>query len=133
MPNNVDNKLVVTGTKSQLIEFKEFARGREEDQAISVEPFIPYPSDEIRLANQNDIEQWRVKHWGIKWDFYDTDLEIRDDSLIYRFRTPWSPPIHIVYIMSLKFDSMIFTLNFWELAQGGAVGSFSIQRGVAFK
>lgn len=46
--------------------------------------------------------EWRLDHWGVKWDVSDDDLEINDDDLMVRWEAPWSAPIPVIRMISEK-------------------------------
>ena len=47
------------------------------------------------LMKENDFEgwyNWRLKHWGVKWNASSTDINEDEDLVIIQFDTPWGDP-----------------------------------------
>jgi len=40
-----------------------------------------------------DWHNWQSKHWGTKWDAYETEVRRDGTSITYDFCTAWSPPV----------------------------------------
>jgi len=63
MPNHVDCELIVIGTKAKVLQFKEFAEGK--DMLIDCDKFIPYPKEykeqDLKCCELNDKRATLVK------------------------------------------------------------------------
>jgi hypothetical protein len=59
---------------------------------------------------------WNVINWGTKWDACDVELEKdpRDFTVMYRFNTPWSPPIPVLRALAEKFPNALINLQYEE-------------------
>ena len=56
------------------------------------DPFVTYRFQSTGRADERWYD-WRVNHWGTKWDAYDLTVEDEDeDQLEFKFNTAWSPP-----------------------------------------
>jgi hypothetical protein len=86
--------------------------------------------------------EWRATHWGCKWDasFADSgpmfamgvegmDVEttketqratITPDVAVYKFDTPWAPPVPFVEAASEQYPGLEFVLRFAEAGEGYA-------------
>ena len=50
---------------------------------------------------------WRVNHWGTKWDAYDVEVDDCDvDHLIITFNTAWSPPEPICHAIRDEYPDL---------------------------
>ncbi len=84
MPNNIQNKLILSGPKRSI----EKIVGKEE---FSLGIAVPPPRAQVpqmRLSLQN----WFVEHWGTKWDAWDAVKEKDGDNTVIYFKTAWSAP-----------------------------------------
>lgn len=116
MPNWCENKLTVEGKKDSLVRFMEQARGKEEEQAFSLESLYPCP-------DSKDWYDWRITNWGTKWDVQfsgvvESNTKKNPAKVIYCFDTAWSPPTSGIQEISNQFPMLTFTLNYWEAGMG---------------
>jgi hypothetical protein len=93
-----------------------------------METYLKQPDRNIPIEEQlkfqgNDWYSWNVRNWGTKWDvavsnnneYPETELvEEKDDHLIYRFDTAWSPPIPAIHNLSLQYPNLTFDLSYEE-------------------
>jgi hypothetical protein len=93
-----------------------------------VETYLKQPDRNIPIEEQlkfqgNDWYSWNVRNWGTKWDvavsnndeYPETEIvEEKDDHLIYRFDTAWSPPIPAIHNLSLQYPNLTFDLSYEE-------------------
>jgi|SRR5210317_676970 len=91
MPNNTDNRVILSHDDSQMID-KIYNIMNTEDtklcQAI-------VPMDE-KLLDGGDWYEWRLDNWGTKWDIYESSCDRIDaNTLQLLFYTAWSPPTGI--------------------------------------
>ena len=117
MPNWCKNVVVVTGTAERLKEFRNAVKGKNlsgVEVAFTFNSLIPFPeefrvNDEARrrweTQNQNKWPNfgnnyndggldWFDLNWFTKWDAQ--SVRVEDDnaeSLVYHFRTAWTPPL----------------------------------------
>jgi hypothetical protein len=47
---------------------------------------------------------WRIDHWGTKWNAVDAEISHAKDSISYQFDTAWSMPYCIFKALSKKFS-----------------------------
>lgn len=73
-----------------------------------LQEFIPCPHDP---ATSDKWYDWRVNHWGTKWDIELSDISISDDgkNLNAHFDSAWAPPIeayHALVNMGFRIDAI---------------------------
>ena len=112
MPNWCYNKLRVSGPKKELAEFREKAVNKyDKEEQLSLQSLYPMPMELIGGSDTNkgwqemEVEEyllerfghsgwynWRVDHWGTKWDLGEAKLiKETSSSLTYEFETAWTP------------------------------------------
>lgn len=133
MPNYVNVTLQVDGKGAK--EFASAVKDAEGNLSFgSIRP-VPEPlmNDEWQnnkaVAAKNVKEHgftgwydWRVTHWGTKWEAIDpADIFIKDERYQVFFMTAWSPPEAWVRFASAEFPELTFTFEFHE--EGGMYDS----------
>jgi hypothetical protein len=62
---------------------------------------------------------WKVKHWGVKWDACEGSIdEMTDQRFTVRFDAPWGPPVLWLRKVCLDFPTLKFELAFAEGGMG---------------
>ncbi len=138
MPNWCSNTLEVSSSDDQLIaSFREQARAEGTD--LSFRKFLPTPErlldtphcspphdpeerkefDRVRASNLReygsaDWYDWKIEHWGTKWDVKAALVESRQHYLKYDFESAWSPPLAWLRHVSACFPDAYFFLGFVE-------------------
>lgn len=117
MANHIHNVLFVD---------KEFDRIREccrsEESPFDFNKILPCPYD--TSVSPDDVQgenwyDWRVAHWGTKWNGW--DVGILENG--FAFITAWSPPWGIIGELMRQFPGVTFTLSaddepcngYWEV------------------
>ena len=93
MANECMNYIKFTGNKEEITLFKEsYLVFNEEDKMyeLNFNYITPIPDDCI-----NDYE-FRIEHWGNKWDGTNAYVEIYDDEVYIDVSTAWGPCVPIV-------------------------------------
>ncbi len=127
MPNWCHNTMDVSGCEDDVARFAEAVRVSEE-QPLSFARLVPPPAG-ATLG-------WAIEYWGCKWDArfggpanalaYDSsaDVEAAFDAhgltitptvAVFKFDTPWSPPLRFVETASEQFPQLTFVLRFAEV------------------
>lgn len=91
----------------------------------------------IETHGHLDWYEWRLEHWGTKWDVGPGDMSgfrLTDESHSFRFDTAWSPPEPwLMYVSELKrYKALTFILSYEEPGMGFG-GSIKVSRGVVLK
>ena len=122
MPNWCSNTLSILAENSeaehQLLDFKTKAVlvyeekhwTGDEKTMLSLGQLYPEPEYE----NEGDWYDWRIHHWGTKWDVH---AQLHCDSkeyLVYDFDSAWSPPIEWLKVIAKKYPLLKFTLKYDE-------------------
>jgi hypothetical protein len=171
MPNWCHNTLTVSGDPEEVAAYVEHVKvpptkremhaggvdgpeGEYEDpgQPLSFAKDVPEPA-EHDLGEGGMFPgwyEWRVNHWGTKWDanftggslvaFGDETADIDASekrrgalelpgSVQYKFDTAWSPPYYWLIASSEKHPELEFVLRFGEVGNGVA-GQFKVVAGL---
>lgn len=93
MANECMNYIKFTGNKEEISLFKEsYLVFNEEDKSYELDfnHITPIPAD-----CHNDYE-FRIEHWGNKWDGTNAYVEIYEDEVYIDVSTAWGPCVPIV-------------------------------------
>lgn len=71
--------------------------------------------------------QWRIDHWGTKWNAYDT--EVSDGRL--QFDSAWSHPTPVVVAFSVAHPEHAFVVRYADEDLGYNLGHYTIKAGAA--
>ena len=127
MPNWVFNSLAVSGENDKLEEFKnvigkplKLPDGSTVQKPIFSFLNIFYPDSSIDY-NKEAWSSWNISYWGCKWDvrasdegLQSTELQQEDELLLYRFESPWSPPIIGIQRLAQIYPHLEFNLEYEE-------------------
>ena len=137
MPNWCNNSLLVTTiennnkesqeqlqdfirrAKLQAYEYKDDEGKTIKDNGsdLSMNQLYPMPTKlegTEGLSDKPNWYDWRVKHWGTKWDIT-AYLEWDDEDCVeYSFDSAWSPPYNFVEKVSKDFPLLRFRLKYEE-------------------
>lgn len=141
MPNWVFNGLAVTGDNDKLEEFKnvigkplKLPDGSTVQKPIFSFLNIFYPDSSIDY-NKEAWSSWNISYWGCKWDvrasdegFQSTELQQEDELLLYRFQSPWSPPIIGIQRLAQIYPHLEFNLEYEE--ENGWGGEVTYRDGI---
>ena len=145
MPNDCDNVLTVVGPIDEALTFFTRACGSSGElvqdvvqatlgdsesapvlhrklldrvmlESFSFRGHVPEPPDDEPDDDTADDEDWRVEHWGTKWDAVDPELfeAPSPDQLRVRFFTAWSPPEEWLKRVAAVHPKLRFELAFCE-------------------
>jgi len=95
MPNNISNTIIFDAVHADKV-FAECCPDRE----LDFNTLIPVPL----YIYQGELE-WNCKHWGTKWNAYDSICSIHGDKAYICFNTAWSIPRPIIIAFANKFGS----------------------------
>ena len=110
MPNHTDNRVILSHDDSQQIDAIYNVMNTDDTELLN--HIIPMPPEEEIASGWYD---WRLEHWGTKWDIYNATCERMDaNTLVLSFDTAWSPPIPIYD----KLVEMGFEVNARYLDEG---------------
>jgi len=116
MPNHTDNRVILSHNDSQQIDM--IYNIMNTDDTPLCQTLIPMPKALECTQGSSDGPNWynwRLEHWGTKWDVYETHCtRIDANTLQLTFYTAWSPPIPV-------FDKLVdmgFEVNARYLDEG---------------
>ena len=77
--------------------------------------------EDVQKKSQTDDSwyNWNIRNWGCKWDASQTDL-VADEAngenwvLVYKFDTPWAPPMPAMLKLSEQYPTLLLTLEYEE-------------------
>lgn len=130
MPNWCSNRLAVSTwckvedeakARKQIEEFRDKAKLIEEDgteaSSLCMNNLYPMPKelqDTKAPSDEPNWYDWRVEHWGTKWDI-DACLNYDDEEYLdYSFESAWSPPTAFLEKVSKDFPLLRFVLKYEE-------------------
>lgn len=105
MPNHVTNQIKFFGEQIDINRVLTLISNK--DTCIDFNKIIPMPDtvymgelgpEERKLYGNNNWYDWRISHWGTKWNAYDTSYDA--DENILMFDTAWSCPFPILEKLS---------------------------------
>ena len=136
MPNWCENRVTVSGDVEDISKLKEFVKSGdclfsfqaikpmpEELEADTYNPRQEPNPDLISKYGTDNWYDWRLAHWGCKWDNYSDDVVVDaddEDFLIYRFDTPWGPPNGIYETLTELFPDVSISWFYDEPGMGMA-------------
>jgi len=121
MSNTVQNRLVVTGPNTQVIE--QLLTTLEEHGMAYWRPRPQYLSDDW-FPNDGDLPKWyrwSLDHWGTKWDLFSEGREIiecNDGYGIFHFETANSSIEPFVDFLKTLFPDYEFDLEYMDIDYG---------------
>jgi len=121
MPNWCENRLEICGPDNEIARFREVAR--DDERLLSFQKLHPMPAGLEGTGSPGDTPNWydwRVEHWGTKWDLGKDTYEDGDVPAIYGFATAWAPPIALVAKVSKDFPTLVFRVEYAEPGMGFA-------------
>lgn len=138
MPNWVYNVMKVSGNAEELKNFRASAEDKKEKCLLSFERLNPTPP--AFLEDEQGITPkwyaWRLANWGCKWDASDVEREEithhKKQALLYRFITPWSPPVEFLRTLGKLYPLLTFSLHYEEEAKMYPDGVINV-KGRSFK
>ena len=143
MPNHCANRIEIQGEAKDVKRVKKFLENKDTDTCFDFNNVIPMPekivgrvtykhSDPESLVPVPDPEtfknrrlrkvygtdnwyDWRILHWGTKWNSYDGKIDNEDEEyIVYTFDTAWSPPEPVIQALREKFEEVNITAFFDE-------------------
>ncbi|MBN2973154.1 hypothetical protein JW805_14100 [Roseomonas aeriglobus] len=122
MPNWVYSGFNVTGPPTEIARFKHMMFKPVSDPAsaavqgslqktmmLDFGGILPMP------VGEEDVENWAVDNWGVKWNALDLDCNLRDrDTVWFQFTTPWDFPTPVFEALASEFPSLIFAGSSYE-------------------
>jgi len=111
------NELRVSGPPRQIAEF--LRGGETDDELLSLDRLLPEP-DIGMLGGDRGWCNWRVTHWGSKWDASDIERSQSRHGLVYHFQTAWLPPVNPVREASRHRSDLTFELSYASDGDGYA-------------
>lgn len=115
MPNWCTNELTVSGDKDAMDKWRITLVENETFEPILVfNKLLPMPKE---YEEGDKWYQWRIDHWGVKWDIDGDDTSpysFDSISATYGFQTPWGPPIELIQNITEDFPGITFSLAYYE-------------------
>ena len=131
MPNWCENELIIEG-EPQTLDFIQSVSAHG-DLPFSMEAFKPTPPLLLEksgisadgnaignafLGNTNyeydNWYEWRIAHWGTKWDIADLHLHRTERAISLSYQTAWSPNVSFWTYFSSLYPSVKISHRFVE-------------------
>lgn len=117
MPNWCSNTLVISGPANPLSDFIAQMSVRDGQPTLLLNDHYPLPAEEA-----DNWYDWRVEHWGTKWDLNpeDTEVAILPETphwvgrIEAHFQTAWTPPEAWMAHVSECHPALTFRLTYDE-------------------
>lgn len=116
LENTASPAIIVEETQLNLKEHNKHSR------PITKEMSAEY----IKNFGYNNWYDWNCANWGTKWNRQSVDTS----SGYWEFDTAWSTPLQLVSILSQKYPSEIFTVEYADEDIGSNCGKYQIQNGI---
>ena len=131
MPNHICNIVKIKGNSEEVKKFmKSIAKDTMEDEhdvtgyrTIDFNKIIPEPEYE----NSNDWYNWRLQHWGTKWNAYN-QIKTEKPNELY-FLTAWSTPNKIYEALTKKFPNLTIKVDYADEDTGYDCGKMVFEDG----
>ena len=144
MPNHCDNRLTITGDKTELIRFVSATyEGNNNYDFNKLVPLDPRASKEVRFTKEDGTEQVfsafssaedgfdgynnALEMWGTKWGAYDIQPngawhEVLDKEdyhdITFAYQSAWSPARKLIQRISAQFPTLAFGVWYTEEGMG---------------
>lgn len=130
MPNWCDNKIVITGPEQKIQALWDRASNDSTVfgllNAMVEQPDFSQEEEEQNNSFMPIWYNWRLCHWGCKWDIHiDDGLDIQDlgdgRKAIYGFvQTPWAPPLEAFSEYAFDNEDVVAEVAYVELGNSFA-------------
>ena len=153
MPNHVDNRLTITGDKTELIRFvSETHEGGNDYNFNKLVPLDPRASKVVRWEKEDGTEQVfcafssaedgfdgyqnAIDVWGTKWGAYDIQPngawhEVLDKEdyhdITFNYQSAWSPARGLIQRISAHFPTLAFGV--WYTEEGMGFAGWELYKG----
>ena len=109
MPNWCSNRATISGPAPVIREITDILNGESPELLAWMVPEPKYDGDQ-------DWYNWRVNHWGTKWDITDVYFEHQpdEDQIQFSFSTAWGPCVEAFTRWAQGDGRVQFTLEYWE-------------------
>jgi|TARA_R110000823_G_scaffold187405_3_gene319673 hypothetical protein len=133
MPNHCANRIEIQGEAKDVKRVKKFLENKDTDTCFDFNNILPMPKElegtsspteepnsfknrRLRKVYGTDNwYDWRILHWGTKWNSYDGKIDNEDEEyIVYTFDTAWSPPEPVIHALREKFEEVDITAFFDE-------------------
>lgn len=132
MPNWCLNTLTVVGNDADLDLLLTTDRdpapqtpgtGTGEPRPFSLERLLPTPA---ALLESGAWYEWRMEHWGTKWDLEDARVERAPGRVTVVSLSAWGPPLVAFQALSARHPALRFAVSYEEpLVELSGVAAFS--------
>lgn len=79
----------------------------------------------LKRYGETDWYEWSIKHWGTKWNGYETVV----DCCGIEFQTAWSTPVPVFVELSKRLKNIVITVNYADEDIGSNCGTLEILNG----
>ena len=79
----------------------------------------------LKRYGETDWYEWSIKHWGTKWNGYETVV----DCGVIQFQTAWSTPVPVFVELSKRLKDKVITVHYADEDIGSNCGTLEILNG----
>ncbi len=84
---------------------------KSSDPSFSLEALIPTPTT---LLDGEGWYDWRIDHWGTKWDLSDVELVREPGQVWLHCLSPWGPPLPALLAISRRYPALKLHIHYEE-------------------
>ena len=108
MPNWCDCRATIEAPPETIAEIRKILESEEPALLGWMVPEPVYEGDQ-------DWYNWRIDHWGVKWDISSPYIIDEGTSYItFEFTSPWGPPVEAFYTWAREHEGVEFNLDYFE-------------------
>lgn len=94
---------------------------QEEPTTPEEEAMLKVLKDNIAKHGHPTWHDWRIEHWGTKWDSYDCEF----DGSLLRFKTAWSHPVPVMRELFRRYPDVVFEVQYADEDVGNNMGFYT--------
>jgi hypothetical protein len=116
--NYCENELRIVGPAGDISAFAHAVES--DDELLSFQRLLPEP-DIGALGSPQGWLNWRMTHWGCKWDAIDIERSQRSHTeIVYHYETPLGPALNPLRQASKRWPDLTFILGYAIPGSGNA-------------
>lgn len=89
--------------------------------------------DHQKMYGFTDWYDWDIENWGTKWDAYEVDYNVTENTINLNFQTAWNTPYPIFEELSRMFPNISIHVDFADEDLGNNCGEYEFKGGESTK
>ena len=124
--NYCENELRIVGPAGDISAFAHAVES--DDELLSFQRLLPEP-DVGSLGSPQGWLNWRLTHWGCKWDAIDIERSQKTHTeIVYHYETPLGPALNPLRQASKRWPDLTFLLGY-AIPGSGSAGMVQLDGG----